>query len=156
MADQAGTNPILGLFGSDVFNPYPAAYSWDSNQMAHAMMGFAGVALVAQALSLGGLGLWWGAVFFFLPLGKDLIDLWVDFGRRRAIVIYARETRHIVAPIGDAFADQSFWWTGGIFALFVLSATGGGDNSGWVALVVALAFGGSGLAFGLPYRREKV
>jgi len=155
MSDLEGTKSVLGLFGSDVFNPYPASYSWDSNQMAHAMMGFAGVVLLAQAGALFGLPLYCGALFAVFPLGKDVIDLWVDFGRKRKVVIYRRQRRHIVAPIGDAAADQSFWWTGGALALFVLAATAGGDGEGAWALAAAAALLAAGLAIGLPFRAEK-
>jgi hypothetical protein len=138
-----------------VFNPYPASYSWDSNQMAHAMMGFAGVVLLAQTGALFGLPLYCGALFAAFPLGKDVIDLWVDFGRKRKVVIYRRQRRHILAPLGDAAADQSFWWTGGALALFVLASTAGGDGAGGWALAAAVALLAAGLAIGLPFRAEK-
>ena len=155
MAEQSGTQAILGLFGSDVFNPYPASYSWDSNQMAHAMMGFAGVALVAGVAVTFGLPINCGLLFFVFPLGKDLIDLWVDFGRRRRIVIYRRQRRHLLAPVGDALVDQGFWWTGGGLAQFVLASTSGGDGDSLWALALAALIVALALAAGLKFRAEK-
>ena len=40
---------FVNLFGSDVFVRYTACYSWSSNQMAHAMMGFFGATLTVLA-----------------------------------------------------------------------------------------------------------
>ena len=40
---------IARPFGSDVYTRYTAVYTWNSNQMAYAMMGFAGTTLFIHA-----------------------------------------------------------------------------------------------------------
>ena len=61
------------FFGSDVYTHYTATYAWNSNQMAHAMMGLAGTMLLVHAAPRLGLEVWYGALFFVIPFLKDTV-----------------------------------------------------------------------------------
>jgi hypothetical protein len=63
-------------FGSDIYMRVGTRDFWDSNQVAHAMMGFAGTSLTSLT------AFWWfgeqylciGLLFMILPIWRDTID----------------------------------------------------------------------------------
>ena len=118
------------LFGSDVYEAYTAAYTWKSNQMAHAMMAFAGTTLLsAAACSLGRSALY-GLAFIVIPVLKDTGDLVLDTARAKAMG--RRVARAGGAPfrgrlselVVDAFTDTFFWALGSVLAVLIALLAG--------------------------------
>lgn len=104
-------------FGSDVYARYTAVYSWNANQMAHAMMGFAGTTLFMHTAMQLGCDFWYGAFFYAIPLLKDLTDVVAD----RSVPTHQFSTRpsHRREIWLDAVTDNFFWVIGLLLALFV-------------------------------------
>lgn len=123
-------------FGSDVYAHYTAVYTWDSNQMAHAMMGFAGTTLFIHTAARFGLEFWYGALFYIIPFLKDLTDIIADqrSGPTPQFEMNASRRREIWL---DALTDNFFWLTGMILALFVMAMDC--ENRPWWVCVVILA-----------------
>lgn|GEM_PF-4130231 len=120
-------------FGSDELTPYTAEYAWNSNQMAHVMMGFCiavcwllfALSLTAKSATpapdgctsflrraldwLKGVALIWFVVLLFasIPL-KEVADLMLD-GAKFADSVVSPNTKRLVF---DSVTDISFWWTG--------------------------------------------
>lgn len=149
---------LSGWFGSDVYIAYTAKYTWQSNQMAHAMMGFAGTTLLAAgALSLGG-SLLWALGFAAIPVSKDLTDLLLDrarassvSGKTQAFPVNMRELAY------DAATDLFFWSFGMMLSLAVMSRLPGGFPSwgSWLLLAITLAMFAAMFVPGRHYSREK-
>lgn len=113
---------LSGWFGSDVYIAYTAKYTWQSNQMAHAMMGFAGTTLLAAgALSLGCSPLW-ALGFAAIPVSKDLTDLLLDRARASSV---CRKTQAFPVNMRelacDAATDVFFWLFGMMLSLTLMS-----------------------------------
>jgi hypothetical protein len=126
------------LFGSDVYEDYTAIYTWNSNQMAHAMMGFAGTTLLAHGAVELGMSPWWALLFAVIPALKDATDYAVDLTRAGHIFeiteAHERETR------ADGFTDNYFWNVGTLLAVFLAVSTA---TEGWPLYVlfgVAIAY----------------
>jgi hypothetical protein len=108
------------LFGSDVYLSYTAAYTWQSNQTAHAMMGFTGTTLLTIAATSMGFNALYGLSFFIIPVSKDVSDLILD--RARALSgggnqYFPVNLRELV---WDALTDTFFWSLGMVLALAVI------------------------------------
>ena len=104
-------------FGSDVYAHYTAVYSWNSNQMAHAMMGFAGTTLFMHTAVQLGFDFWHGALFYVIPFLKDLTDVVAD--RSVHTHQFAMKPPHRCEICLDAVTDNFFWVTGLLLALFL-------------------------------------
>ena len=113
-------------FGSDVFVGYTARYTWNSNQMAHAMMGFAGVSLLAYALTIFGCDPAWAIAFLAIPFLKDVADFAVDSSKGENV--FHIDCRHLKEMLMDAFTDFSFWATGAFLAASVVTSPGGAER----------------------------
>lgn len=112
---------LSNWFGSDVYEAYTSAYTWQSNQMAHAMMGFAGTVLLASAAAVLQLELLYGAAFIALPIMKDVTDVVIDLGRARGGAgVKAPFSARLSELIRDAATDALFWTIGAVVALAVL------------------------------------
>ena len=126
-------------FGSDVYIAYTAKYTWRSNQMAHAMMGFAGTTLLAAgALSLSWSPLW-ALGFAAIPVSKDLTDLLLDRARAsRKTQAFPVNMRELAC---DAATDVFFWLFGMMLSLTLMSRLPVGFPSwgSWLLLAVTLA-----------------
>lgn len=105
-------------FGSDVYTHYTAVYTWNSNQMAHAMMGFAGTTLFIHAAQKLGYQVWLGALFSLIPFLKDVTDSCSDIFIVKPEV-FKMQKFHKCESIRDGITDNIFWNTGSIFAFFV-------------------------------------
>jgi len=127
----ARADAITGTFGSDVYTHYTAAYTWKSNQMAHAMMGLAGTTLLVHAAQRLGLEVWYGAVFFVIPLLKDAADYWVD--RSNAGGVFAETSAHRRELLVDGLTDNFFWNIGMALALLMALS---GDGTPWFLYLV--------------------
>lgn len=135
---------VTMAFGSDDLTPYSAQYTWNSNQMAHAMMGFClAVCWLTFVISwhpgrfrkaertaaplslLGRVRRWFRelpmdayvvALFATIP-AKEVVDIVLDRG------LFARSP---VQPnqsslLFDSVTDTSFWWSGMFLAAAVLA-----------------------------------
>ena len=122
-------------FGSDVYTHYTAVYTWNSNQMAHAMMGFAGTTLFMHAATRLGLEFWYGALFYVIPFLKDMTDVIAD--RSAPTRQFKIKAAHRCEIWLDAVTDNCFWVTGLILALFVMAMSG--EVRPWWACVAILA-----------------
>ncbi len=133
---------LSGCFGSDVYIAYTAKYTWQSNQMAHAMMGFTGTTLLAAgALSLGCSPLW-ALGFAAIPVSKDLTDLLLDRARASSV---CRKTQAFPVNMRelayDAATDVFFWLFGMMLSLSLMSRLPVGFSSwgSWLLLAITLA-----------------
>lgn len=122
-------------FGSDVYARYTAIYSWNSNQMAHAMMGFAGTTLFMHTAMQLGFHFWYGALFYAIPFLKDLTDVVAD--RSVHTHQFATKPSHRLEILLDAVTDNFFWVIGLLLALFVGAMSCEGRP--WWACVLILA-----------------
>ncbi len=132
-------------FGSDELTAYTAEYTWESNQMAHAMMGFA-IAVVWLRLAVGRWARYrqtlgdpgaepkwtWPMRFRWVRSSIDL-STFALFGliplKELADILYDRTafTDSPVPPnkwplLFDSITDIAFWWTG----MFLAAAVVGG------------------------------
>lgn len=121
-------------FGSDVYTHYTAVYTWNSNQMAHAMMGFAGTTLFMHAAMRLCLEFWYGALFYAIPFLKDMTDVIAD--RSASTSQFKMKAAHRCEIWLDAVTDNFFWAAGLTLALFVMVVSYGGQP--WWAWVVIL------------------
>jgi len=113
---------VLSTFlGSDVFSHYTARYTWMTNQMAHAMMGFCFSSLWAV---FG----WHPAWFMIWPVIKDLGDFTVDMHREGVFRVDAVRRRELLE---DWFVDDFFWASGVALTLLFRTGSPGSDNWGW-------------------------
>lgn len=110
-------------FGSDVYIAYTANYTWQCNQTAHCMFGFAGATLVLTAAPRLGGNAWWGLFFIIVPFLKDMTDIVVDIARTTKVkpamsepVGFQPSTRELLA---DAATDFFFWTAGILLAVLV-------------------------------------
>lgn len=134
---------IKELFiGSDVYVPYTAVYTWASNQMAHAMMGFAlaaGASRLIESVIPPNPGqtissaLWFehGTLVIYglvliLPPVKDLGD-YLE-GMKSAFGKFKPNSRELAY---DGIADVSFWWLGMWLAIGLFKW------QWWIGLVLA-------------------
>jgi hypothetical protein len=125
------------LFGSDVYENYTAAYTWNSNQMAHAMMGFAGTTLLAHGFIAMGCSPWWAFLFVIIPALKDYTDFRAD--RTRAGPIFPTKPSHIRELVVDGLTDNLFWNAGMVFAiLLAVDGFSSGRATGVVFLVAII------------------
>lgn len=102
-------------FGSDVYERYTALYTWESNQVAHAGMGFFGAAvLVIDTAMLFGPGPWalLGLPFFIVPFMKDVTDYAIDTWRQHPA--FPSDRRELIL---DWIADDLHWAAGIILAV---------------------------------------
>ena len=120
-------------FGSDVYTHYTAVYTWKANQMAHAMMGFAGTTLFIHVATRLGMEFWYGAAFYFIPFLKDLTDIAVDLSL--SVRQFPKTPAFRREVILDAVTDNLFWSTGLMLALF-LAAISLEDRSWWLCSVL--------------------
>lgn len=102
-------------FGSDVFDRYTTLYSWLSNQVAHAMMGFAGTTLVAHAVVKLGWSHWWALVFLAIPILKDITDYFADYYSTGGV--FPIRNYHIKELVLDGVTDFFFWSAGAALAV---------------------------------------
>ena len=107
---------ITKYFGSDVFDSYTRKYSWQSNQVAHAMMGFAGTTIVAHAAVELGQSHWWALVFLIIPILKDAIDYFADVYSTGNV--FPLHTHHKKELKIDGITDFFFWSAGTALAVF--------------------------------------
>ena len=125
---------LSSLFGSDVFVRYTAVYSWNSNQMAHAMMGFCGATLMVYGFAVLGAAPVWALTFAIIPILKDLTDYLADIEQESSVFKltqkYLREMRQ------DGLTDNLFWNTGAVLAVLVAVAQEGKDAWFWALLVL--------------------
>ena len=124
-------------FGSDVYTHYTAVYTWNSNQMTHAMMGFAGTTLFIHAATRLGLDYWYGAFFYLLPLLKDITDVIADHSV--PIHQFKMKAAHRREIWLDALTDNFFWSAGLMLALFV-AAAGCEERPWWSCLAILVVF----------------
>ncbi len=121
-------------FGSDVFVPLTYLYGWQANQVAHAMMGFAGATLFTFAVvELGG-SHWWALLFLVIPILKDTTDYLVDIhsvGGTFAIREHLKKELFL-----DGVTDCFFWSAGAVMAIFFYFAAN--SSSAWVYVVLIL------------------
>ncbi len=139
MADNLNT--------SDVYQRYTAKFTWESNQVGHAGMGFFFTLLIVLAAARLGGAPWWGFVFAIVPVVKDVGDYLADAcpsGR-----LFPVQYRELVL---DGLADNLFWGTGCVVAVGLgLIAAPGISVTVWaIYWIVALPLFG-GLIF-LAYR----
>ena len=137
-------------FGSDVYTHYTAVYTWNSNQMAHAMMGFAGATLFIQAAQQLGFEFWYGALFYVIPFLKDMTDYFSDTCIVKPDVFKIRFS-HKCESLLDAVTDNVFWLAGSVFAFFVALSC---IESAWLVCIsfITLLLFVSVCVFGLkPY-----
>lgn len=154
-------------FGSDELSPYTAEYAWNSNQMAHAMMGFAlavvWLLLVVTLCEVPGKGEkndWLKApvqrlrqsmptiprdvyvviLFALIPI-KEVLDILLDRSRFATSPV----SPNYWALYFDSLTDISFWWTGMFLAAFIV----GLFVAGWARAVIPLV--GLGLCIGFWY-----
>ena len=141
-------------FGSDVYTHYTAVYTWNSNQMAHAMMGFAGTTLFIHAAQKLGYEFWYGALFYVIPLLKDVADFFSDTRIVKPDVFRLNDS-HRRESFLDAATDNVFWLTGSIFAFFVALSH---EGKAWlicISFIILLSFVAV-CVFGLkPYFNEQ-
>jgi len=152
-------------FGSDELSPYTAEYAWNSNQMAHAMMGFA--LAVVWLLLVVTLGERSGAdssnewlkrpvqtlrksmpdiprdvyvvvLFALIPI-KEVLDILLDRSRFAASPVRP----NYWALYFDSLTDISFWWTGMFLAAFII----GLFVAGWARALIPLVGLGLCIAF---------
>lgn len=143
------------LFGSDVYENYTAVYTWNSNQMAHATMGFAGTTLLAAGFVALGCSPWWGLLFIIIPALKDITDFAVD--RTRAGHIFQTTDDHVRELRQDGLTDNWFWNTGTLFAIFIAVGARGGAWASWILFVVALAWALGGIVvLGRKFNAQKL
>ena len=140
-ATQSSFEYLVSMaFGSDELTPYTAQYSWNSNQMAHAMMGFflaifwlffvishrPGTDGGAQAPAgwrarlLGWfqrrpMWLYVVALFGTIPL-KEVADILLDASNYSGSPVQANMPRLLF----DSVTDTSFWWTGMFLAALMI------------------------------------
>lgn len=126
------------LFGSDVYVNYTAVYTWNSNQMAHAMMGFAGTSLLIGGFAELGAGPWWGLLFAIIPALKDITDYGVDL--KRAGHIFRTTDDHVRELRQDGLTDNWFWNAGTLFAVFLAVAMRDGGWGTIILLVIAVVW----------------
>ncbi len=122
------------FFGSDVYTHYTATYAWNSNQMAHAMMGLAGTMLFVHAAPRLGLEVWYGALFFVIPFLKDTADYWVD--RSNTGGVFGETAAHRRELLVDGVTDNLFWSVGMVLALFMALSR---DGTPWYLYIVFVA-----------------
>ncbi len=131
-------------FGSDVYERYTALYTWESNQVAHAGMGFFGAAvLVLDAVKLFGPGPWalLGLLFFVVPFMKDVTDFAID--RWRQHPAFPSDRRELIL---DWIADDLHWGAGIVFAVgFALIAASPAGWLVWIYWAAALAIVATGV-----------
>ncbi|NKB49157.1 MAG: hypothetical protein GKS02_07310 [Alphaproteobacteria bacterium] len=107
-------------FGSDVYLAYTAAYTWQSNQTAHAMMGFTGTTLLTSGAIAVDLSPLYGLSFLVIPLWKDFTDLLLDRGRAQSgggVKYFPVKMRELIS---DALTDSFFWSLGTVLALAII------------------------------------
>lgn len=128
-------NKAARQFGSDVYQHYTAAYTWDSNQMSHAMMGFAGTTLFIHAGPLLGLTVWCAALLFYvIPFLKDTTDCISDFSVSTGdFGVTAAHRREILL---DAVTDNFFWASGLLLALLLVVL--GCEDPSWLTCIFIL------------------
>ena len=113
------------IFGSDIYLRIGTLQFWDSNQVAHAMMGFAGTTLTSLAF------VWccgpdyrcYGLLFMILPIWRDVIDYLIDaqdFDPK-----FSRPFLHKGEVLRDCITDSSFWFCGSLLALTAQLAAAG-------------------------------
>jgi len=124
-------------FGSDVYEDYTAVYTWQSNQMAHAMMGFAGTTLLAHAIVTLEGSAWWALAFAVIPALKDLTDYAVDL--TRAGPIFPTTDAHRAEMRADGLTDNLFWIIGTLLAAMIAVSAGAKGPAFYVLALVALA-----------------
>ena len=146
------------LFGSDVYLAYTAAYTWQSNQTAHTMMGFMGTTLLTMGAITVGLSPLYGLSFLAIPLSKDISDLIVDRARAQSgsgVKYFPVRMRELIS---DALTDTFFWSLGMVLALAIILKIPVTDSQ-QAATIFIILFGVMlvvGIAApGLYYVREK-
>ena len=142
---QKCLDKVVGWFGSDVYERYTARYTWQSNQVAHAGMGFfGGTAFVLAAVALR-CPIWWAFAFHCIPLLKDVVDFVRDGKRERKELPLAWSEL-----IADMVADQLHWLCGlGLAVGLALAMFSFGDGAQASAYKSALPwYWGIGAAIG--------
>ncbi len=113
------------IFGSDIYLRVGTLQFWDSNQVAHAMMGFAGTTLTSLAF------VWccgpdyrcYGLLFMILPIWRDVIDYLID--AQEFDPQFSRPFLHKGEVLRDCVTDSSFWFCGSLLALTAQLAAAG-------------------------------
>jgi hypothetical protein len=131
------------IFGSDIYMRIGTLQFWDSNQVAHAMMGFAGTTLT----SLVFVQIWdkdyacLGILFMILPIWRDVIDYMVD--TKVFDPQFSGPFLHKAEVLRDCLTDSSFWLCGSLLAITTILA--GIENShgsshafAWFAIATGL------------------
>ncbi len=131
-------------FGSDDLTPYTAQYAWNSNQMAHAMMGFCIAVcclfglivchpeLKKKAKHSAGSDPWSVRVHNFLlgfPLDFYVVLLFASIPFKEAVDLYLDSQNYSQSPVKanmgnlyfDSLTDISFWWTGMFLGTFMVA-----------------------------------
>jgi len=148
-------------FGSDELTAYTAEYTWESNQMAHAMMGFA-LAVVWLRLAISrwerhrkwreetaegraatpglpsrarhSLDFSTAVLFLLIPL-KEVADLLLDGATFAGSPVPPNRW-----PLYfDSLTDISFWWTGMFLAAVVVGGFGSARLNGWRRFLIGCA-----------------
>ena len=146
--------PPTKWFGSDVYTHYTAAYTWESNQMAHAMMGVAGTTLLVHGALRLDLPIWYGLWFLLIPFLKDCADYRVDC--HDSGNVFKLTCEHHLELMKDGVTDFFFWATGTSIAIFLASNMTEDNLSTWLAFLVVVLLSLSGYFFvKKPYTEQK-
>jgi hypothetical protein len=128
-------------FGSDDLTPYTAQYTWNSNQMAHAMMGFClAVCWLFVVLAIhpgrghpkpppGGVVSWVRRRLVGLPTDFYVVLLFAAIPAKEVADLLLDAAGHAGSPVKantaslvfDSVTDISFWWTGMFLAAAIMA-----------------------------------
>lgn len=138
------TTAAANKFGSDIYERIGSLQYWDSNQMAHAMMGFVGTTLTALALSRFSSmdNSCWAMAFILLPVWRDIVDYMVD--RRVLDQHFSIPFLHRGEVLRDSLTDSSFWLIGVLLAMATMAAANPGSYAAgpivaWFILVLIVS-----------------
>ncbi len=122
------------LFGSDVFVPLTYLYGWKANQVAHAMMGFAGAMLFTFAAVELGWSHWWALLFLIIPILKDTTDYLVDIHSVGGTFTIREHLKKEL--FFDGVTDCFFWSAGALIAIFCYFAANSSSAMVYVVLIL--------------------
>jgi hypothetical protein len=121
-------------FGSDVFVPLTYLYGWEANQVAHAMMGFAGAMLFTFAVVELGWSQWWALLFLVIPILKDTTDYLVDINSVGGTFTISKQLKKEL--FFDGVTDCFFWSAGALLAIFFYFAANSSSAMVYVVLIL--------------------
>jgi hypothetical protein len=142
LSKKAATG-AANVFGSDIYLRIGTMQFWDSNQVAHAMLGFTGTSLTSLVFFryFGKEYLCAGLLFMIFPIWRDVIDYCVDskvFDEK-----FSAPFLHKGEVLRDCLTDTSFWLCGSLLAITAILAGVGGTHAsshafGWFIIATAL------------------